>query len=57
MTLPQDDFSAADLLLPPDELDAMAEVSDDDVDNALEWWDAHATHEFRGILDEPQNEE
>lgn len=43
--------------LPLDELLAFAEIDELDVEFAAEWWDKHASPEWRGALDEPPVED
>lgn len=43
----------SDLTLPLDELLALASIDEEDVQNALDWWRAHASKTFEDVLDVP----
>lgn len=43
--------------LDPEILDELAEIDEDDVPDALDWWDDTASEDWIGALDEPPVEE
>jgi hypothetical protein len=56
MTLPPEDDSPDDLLLPEDELMALAEIDENDIEAAIAFWDEYASEEFKGALNGSQEE-
>jgi len=52
---PEEKPDPKDLLLSDDELDALAEIDEDDIAAAVQWWDENASDEFRGALGGPSD--
>jgi hypothetical protein len=51
---PDNEPKPEDLVMPLDDLMAMADVSEDDIAEAQEWWNETASDEWKGALDDDE---